>query len=192
MVIYIRAQAQGKGRIKTIQNLKTQTTNIIRYTNNILHKQYTSQTLYLQKHKQVFWLTNLHFLLQPSQLPITQSCCSNYTRNIGIYFKQRQIHQNGDLLTGIMEQRLRRILEFYVTISLTNQSKLGYAKYSTIKDGRANTTVIRMYRTKIAAQAGMAYNTIRRNTRTKGNFAVKWTKKIKDLRKEEWILSAFK
>lgn len=60
-----------------------------------------------------------------------------------------------------------------VTISLTSQSRLGYAKYSTRNDGRANRTVTSMYRAKMAALAGIAYKTIRRNITTNGNFAVK-------------------
>lgn len=60
-----------------------------------------------------------------------------------------------------------------VIISLTSQSKLGYAKYRMRKDGKANTIVIRMYRAKIAALAGMAYKMISRNMTTKGNLAVK-------------------
>lgn len=59
-----------------------------------------------------------------------------------------------------------------VRISLTSQSKLGYAKYNIRKDGRANTTVIRMYRARTMALAGIAYKTIRRNMTINGNFAV--------------------
>lgn len=60
-----------------------------------------------------------------------------------------------------------------VMISLTSQSRLGYAKYRMRKDGRANKTVMSMYKAKMAALAGIAYKTIRRNMRTSGNFAVR-------------------
>jgi hypothetical protein len=60
-----------------------------------------------------------------------------------------------------------------VMISLTSQSKLGYAKYKIRNDGRANSTVISMYKANMAALAGIAYKMIRRNMTTKGNFAVK-------------------
>lgn len=61
----------------------------------------------------------------------------------------------------------------HVMISLTSQSRLGYAKYRIRKDGTANKMVIRMYKAKMAALAGIAYKTIRRNMKTKGNLAVK-------------------
>ena len=60
-----------------------------------------------------------------------------------------------------------------VMISLTSQSKLGYAKYRMRNEGRANRTVMSMYKAKMAALAGTAYKTIRINMRTSGNFAVK-------------------
>lgn len=74
-------------------------------------------------------------------------------------------------------------------ISLTSQSKLGYAKYKMRKEGRAKRTVISMYKAKMAALAGIAYSTMRRNMTTRGNFADRWTKKTRDFRKEECILS---
>lgn len=43
-----------------------------------------------------------------------------------------------------------------VMISLTSQSRLGYAKYRTRNDGRANRTVTSMYKAKMAALAGIA------------------------------------
>lgn len=60
-----------------------------------------------------------------------------------------------------------------VMISLTSQSKLGYAKYKIRNDGSANSTVISMYKANMAALAGIAYKMIRRNMTTKGNLAVK-------------------
>jgi hypothetical protein len=59
-----------------------------------------------------------------------------------------------------------------VTISLTNQSKLGNEKYRMSNDGRANRTVMSMYKANMAALAGIAYTIIRRNMRTSGNLAV--------------------
>lgn len=76
-------------------------------------------------------------------------------------------------------------------ISLTSQSKLGYAKYSIKKEGKANRTVTRMYRARIAALAGMAYRTMRRKMMTSGNLAVKLIKKASDFCKEALILSIF-
>lgn len=64
-------------------------------------------------------------------------------------------------------------MESQVTISLTSQSKLGYAKYNMRNDGRANRTVMSMYKANIAALAGIAYKMIRRNITTNGNLAVK-------------------
>lgn len=63
-------------------------------------------------------------------------------------------------------------MESQVTISLTSQSKLGYAKYNMRNDGRANRTVMSMYKANIAALAGIAYKMIRRNITTNGNLAV--------------------
>lgn len=57
-------------------------------------------------------------------------------------------------------------------ISLTSQSKLGYAKYKMRKEGRAKRTVMSMYKAKMAALAGIAYSTMSRNMITRGNFAV--------------------
>jgi hypothetical protein len=47
-------------------------------------------------------------------------------------------------------------------------------------DGRANRTVIRMYRAKMLALAGITYKMIKRNMMTNGNFAVRLTKKASD------------
>lgn len=58
-------------------------------------------------------------------------------------------------------------------ISLTSQSKLGYAKYKMRTEGRANTTVMTIYRANIAALAGIAYKRIRRKMITSGNLAVR-------------------
>ena len=77
-------------------------------------------------------------------------------------------------------------------ISLTSQSKQGKAKYKTRKEGTANTTVIRMYMAKMAALAGMAYKTIKRNMTIKGNLAVTCKRKIKDLRSDDLSLSTLK
>jgi hypothetical protein len=41
-------------------------------------------------------------------------------------------------------------------ISLTSQSRIGYAKYSIKNEGSANSTVIRIYNNKTAALAGIA------------------------------------
>ena len=60
-----------------------------------------------------------------------------------------------------------------VMISLTSQSKLGYAKYNMRNDGRANRTVTSMYRANMAALAGIAYRMIKSNITTNGNLAVK-------------------
>lgn len=79
-----------------------------------------------------------------------------------------------------------------VMISLTSQSKLGYAKYNIKKEGKAKRTVTRMYRAKMAALAGMAYKTMRRKMITSGNLAVKLTKNASDFLKEALILSLFK
>lgn len=61
----------------------------------------------------------------------------------------------------------------HVIISLTSQSKLGYAKYKMRKDGSAKTTVMSTYRAKMAALAGMTYKTMMRKIMTRGNLAVK-------------------
>ena len=60
-----------------------------------------------------------------------------------------------------------------VIISLTSQSKLGYAKYKMRNDGTANRMVMSIYRAKMAALVGIAYKTIKRNIMINGNFAVK-------------------
>ena len=58
-------------------------------------------------------------------------------------------------------------------ISLTSQSKLGYEKYKIRNDGSANRLVTSIYRAKMAALAGIAYKTIKRNIMINGTFAVK-------------------
>lgn len=68
-------------------------------------------------------------------------------------------------------------------ISLTSQSKLGYEKYKMRNDGRANRIVTSTYRAKMAALAGIAYKTIKRNIMTNGNLAVNCTKKISDFQR---------
>lgn len=76
-------------------------------------------------------------------------------------------------------------------ISLTSQSRLGYAKYSIRNEGSANSTVIRIYSNRTAALAGIAYSTMRRKTNTRGNLAVRWTRNDRDLRSEACTLPAF-
>jgi hypothetical protein len=56
-------------------------------------------------------------------------------------------------------------------------------------DGRAKRIVTRIYRAKMAALAGIAYMIIKRNIRINGNFAVNWTKKISDFRRDICTLS---
>lgn len=62
---------------------------------------------------------------------------------------------------------------YYVMISLTSQSKLGYAKYKIKKAGAAKSIVTSIYRAKMVALAGIAYKMMRRNMTTRGNFEVR-------------------
>lgn len=90
---------------------------------------------------------------------------------------QARMETLADATLSIGKLKHIRIRHSQVIISLTSQSKLGYEKYNIRNEGKANKTVTRMYKARMAALAGIADRTMRRNMTTKGNLAVKWTEK---------------
>jgi hypothetical protein len=67
---------------------------------------------------------------------------------------------------------MKRLTVLQDAIARTNQSKLGYEKYTTRKDGMANNTVIKQYRASTKVLKGSTYTTMNRNNRTRGILAV--------------------
>ena len=125
---------------------------------------------------------------------LKQICLNLVTGKSNWRFNSLQVKMHQAVGENLSSQCLltMKLIPSQVMISFTSQSRLGYAKYKMRNEGRANRIVISMYRAKIAALAGIAYRTIKRNMTTSGNLAVRCIKNTRDFRRKECILSTLK